>query len=117
MSATFLPYVRRALAEDLYLGWLACTSDGRVVAGGGLIVHEWPAGPGNLNTRRAYILNVYTEPEYRQRGLARRIVTSILDWCRAEGFQTVSLHASQAGHPLYEDLGFVPTNEMRLKLT
>lgn len=116
MTATFLPYVRRALAKGLYLGWLACTGDGRVAAGGGLIVHEWPARPGDPNTRRAYILNVYTEPEYRKRGIARQIVAAIVEWCRAQGFQTVSLHASQDGRHLYEAMGFAPTNEMRLKL-
>jgi GNAT superfamily N-acetyltransferase len=116
MDATFLPYVRRALADGRYRGWLACASTGQVVAGGGLIVHEWPARAGDPNTQRAYILNVYTEPEYRQQGLARRIVTTIIEWCRAQGFQTVALHASDAGRPLYEALGFVPTNEMRLRL-
>ena len=116
MDATFIPYVRRALAEETYLGWLACTGDERVVAGGGLIVCEWPARPGDPNPRRVYILNVYTEPDYRRRGIARRIVTAIVDWCRAQGFKTVTLHASDDGYALYSGLGFKPTNEMRLTL-
>ena len=70
MEATFAPYVTRALGDGSYRGWLAETDGGRVVAGGGLIVHEWPARPGNpSDPRRAYILNVYTEPEYRKRGI------------------------------------------------
>lgn len=116
MCASFLPQVRRMLAEGSYRGWLACTAEGRIVAGGGLIVYEWPTRPGDPNTHRAYILNVYTEPEYRRRGLARRIMNAILGWCREQGFKTVSLHASSAGRPLYESMGFGPTNEMRIKL-
>ena len=116
MDTTFVPYVRRALAEGTYRGWLACTSDQRVVAGGGVIVHEWPASPVNPNPHRAYILNVYTEPEYRRRGIARCVVTTIIQWCRDEGFQRVSLHASSAGRRLYKSLGFEPTNEMFLRL-
>ena len=117
MEATFAPYVTRALGNGSYRGWLAETDGGHVVAGGGLIVHEWPARPGNpSDPRRAYILNVYTEPDHRKRGLARRIVTTILAWCRAEGFKAVSLHASTYGRLLYESLGFEQTNEMRLKL-
>jgi len=115
METAFAPYVRRAL-DGSYLGWLAVTSEGCVVAGGGLIVHEWPASPRSSDTQRAYILNVYTEPEYRQCGLARRIMNAILDCCRAEGFHSVSLHASEQGRPLYVALGFEPTNEMRLRL-
>ena len=117
MEVTFAPYVMQALGNGSYRGWLAETDGGRVVAGGGLIVHEWPARPGNpSDPHRAYILNVYTEPDHRKRGLARRIVMTILAWCRAEGFWAVSLHASTYGRPLYESLGFEPTNEMRLKL-
>ena len=117
MDVSFTPYVARGLSNGLYRGWLAHTSGGRVVAGGGLIVHEWPSGPVNpAEPRRAYILNVYTEPEYRGRGIARRILTAIVEWCRAQGFRSISLHASVLGQPLYASMGFEPTNEMRLKL-
>jgi GNAT superfamily N-acetyltransferase len=116
MDAAFVPYVRRALADGSYRGWLAVTSEGRVVAGGGLITHEWPATPRNTDTQHAYILNMYTEPEYRKRGIARCIMNAILDCCRAEGLHSVSLHASEFGRRLYVSMGFEPTNEMRLKL-
>jgi GNAT superfamily N-acetyltransferase len=114
MDATFVPYVRRALADGSYRGWLACLGDGRVVAGGGAIVYEWPASPGKPETHRAYVLNVYTEPAYRRRGIARRIVETIVGWCRANGLNNISLHASTYGRSLYASLGFEPTNEMRL---
>jgi GNAT superfamily N-acetyltransferase len=117
MDASFAPYVARGLRDGSYRGWLAQTDDGRVVAGGGLIVHEWPARPFSpAQPRRAYILNVYTEPEFRRRGIARRIMAEIVTWCRAQGFWAVMLHASEFGRPLYESMGFEPTNEMRLKL-
>jgi GNAT superfamily N-acetyltransferase len=114
MEATFIPWVRRGLADGSYRGWLACTKDGRAVAGGGLIIHEWMARPTNPDPRRAYIANVYTSPGYRRNGIARRIMQTIISWCRAEGLKVVSLHASPFGRPLYESLGFEPTNEMRL---
>jgi GNAT superfamily N-acetyltransferase len=66
--------------------------------------------------RRAYILNVYTEPGYRGRGIARQVVSAIGEWCRQEGFCSVALHASSMGRPIYEAMGFKPTNEMRLEL-
>jgi hypothetical protein len=28
----------------------------------------------------------------------------------------IALHASEVGRPLYEELGFAPSNEMRLKI-
>jgi len=65
---------------------------------------------------RATVLNVYTEPAFRNRGLARRLMHAVIDWCRAQGLASVQLHASDAGRPLYESLGFGATNEMRLSL-
>jgi predicted GNAT family acetyltransferase len=62
------------------------------------------------------IVNVYTEPDHRRRGLARRLMVTMLDWLRQEGYGTVSLHASDYGRALYESLGFRATNEMRLQL-
>ena len=114
MEATFIPWVRRGLADGSYRGWLACNGDGCVVAGGGLIVHEWMAHPKNPDPRRAYIANIYTAPDYRRQKIARCIMETIVDWCRDEGFKVVSLHASPFGRPLYESLGFEPSNEMRL---
>jgi hypothetical protein len=40
----------------------------------------------------------------------------MLEWCRAERFTAVALHASVDGRALYDELGFTPTNEMRLQL-
>ena len=66
--------------------------------------------------RRGWIQNVYTEAEFRRRGLARRLMEAVIAWCRVEGFRTVSLHASLEGRSLYESMGFRATNEMRLIL-
>jgi GNAT superfamily N-acetyltransferase len=62
------------------------------------------------------VLNVYTEPQHRRQGLARKLMLVVLDWCRANRVRPVILHSSDEGRPLYESLGFRPTSEMRLPL-
>ena len=109
------PWLERALADGSYQGWLA-EYEGKVVAGGGILISSWPARPDDSDTRRALILNVYTEPEFRRRGLARQLLVSMVQWLKKQGFRSVFLHASVAGRHLYEELGFVPTAEMRLRL-
>ena len=59
---------------------------------------------------------MFTDAAHRRRGLARRLMETMLEWCRAEGMRFLYLHASDDGRPLYESLGFTPTNEMRLAL-
>lgn len=109
-------YFESALRSGTYKAWLAEQSNGEVVAGGGVVLADWPGFPGETLAQRAWILNMYAEPHARRQGLAKQLLHVILDWCRAHGLATVSLHASPAGRPLYESLGFQPTNEMRLNL-
>ena len=108
-------YFRSALRDGSYVGLLG-EIDGKVVAGGGVVITAWPGSPLNFSPRRAWILNIYVDPEHRRRGLARIMTEALIEWCKANGFQSVALHASEYGRSLYEKLGFHPTNEMRLKL-
>jgi GNAT superfamily N-acetyltransferase len=109
------PWLARARADGSYRHWLALDSSGRVAGGGGVLLCPWPANPKDPCTERAVILNVYTEPEFRQRGIARQIMLTILAWAKENGLRTVNLHASDEGRHLYEKLGFEATNEMRLR--
>ena len=108
-------YLAKALSGGSFRAWLASSGD-RVVAGGAVIISPWPAHPYDLECRRATILNVYAYLDYRRRGIARRLMQTMIEWCRREGFARVNLHASEDGRHLYESLGFEPSNEMRLKL-
>lgn len=109
-------YFSEALRSGAYKAWVAEDANGSVVGGGGIVIANWPGYPGENLAKRAWVLNMYTEAEARRCGVANKILKVILDWCRAAGFRSVSLHASPAGRPLYEAAGFRPTNEMRLIL-
>jgi hypothetical protein len=67
------PYIERGLREGWYRGWLA-VANSQVVAGAGIIVYDWPTGPLDPEqAKRAYLLNVYTEPAFRKLGLAQKL--------------------------------------------
>jgi GNAT superfamily N-acetyltransferase len=108
-------YLERALLDGSYHG-LFFEIGGEIVAGGGIVIAAWPGSPLNFDARRAWILNVYVEPEFRRQGLGRTIMEALVAWCRENGFRSVALHASEQGRLLYEKLGFQNTNEMRLVL-
>lgn len=115
MAAMSREYLKTAMANGFFQAWLACQKD-RTVAGGAVIITPWLAHPYDLECRRATILNVYTDPEYRRRGIARTLMQTMIAWCRQQGLARVTLHASEDGRRLYESLGFEPGNEMRLIL-
>ena len=88
-----------------------------MLAGLGLWLMDWlPHMVGGGAAIRGNIVNVYTRPEHRRKGLARQLMRASLDWCRSNAVPCVILHASVEGRRLYESLGFASTNEMRLLL-
>lgn len=113
-------YFGAALASGDYVGWLASSREApqHAIGGAGLQLRPMlprpdAAGTGLLLGREGIIMNVYVERPWRRRGLARRLMTDVLAWARANRVARVVLHASDEGRPLYEALGFVATNEMR----
>ena len=117
MVRPFHPWLVEKMAKAEYRGWFAISENGFVAAGVGLWLMNWPPGLYSLEPWRGNILNVYTEREHRRRGLARSLVATARDWCGTQKIHIVTLHASDQGRPLYETMGFQPTNEMRVVLT
>ena len=64
--------------------------------------------------RQGTIVNVFTEPQWRQRGIAGLLIKEIVIWSKNEQIDRLTLHASDEGRSIYEKLGFVASNEMRL---
>jgi len=116
MAAKFRVWLLERMNSGDYLAWLATAPDASVAAGAGLWLMDWPPHMVGKSARRGNILNVYTEENFRRRGLARELMKEVLHWCRDNSVDTVILHASPAGRDLYDELGFKPTNEMRLML-
>jgi GNAT superfamily N-acetyltransferase len=116
MTEELTPTFQRMLSSGEYVGWLAITESGGIAAGAGVQLRWLLPRPETSVTREALVVNVYVQPAYRRRGLARSLMTTILDWCREQGIERVVLHASKMGRPLYESLGFTLSNELVLYL-
>ena len=118
-----LETLQRMFDRGEYVGWLASPENepGQIVAGAGLQLREVPPHPQTnpngridiVSGRQAIIQNVFTEPEWRRRGLAALLIERIIDWTREQGIDSLVLHASDEGRALYERLGFIATTEMR----
>lgn len=115
-------WTERALASGEYLGWLGTPKDRPEVIAGGAGVQLRQVAPHPFRPPRddafakgkhAIVLNVFTEPEWRRRGLAQLLMNEILRWSRDEQLDRLVLHSSDEARALYERLGFELTNEMR----
>jgi GNAT superfamily N-acetyltransferase len=107
------------VAAGEYIGWLASPDErpGEIVGGAGvqrrnLLPRPRPEDGELLTGPEAIVVNVYTEPAWRRRGVARALMERVIAWAREERIARLVLHASPDGRALYEELGFEPTNEM-----
>jgi GNAT superfamily N-acetyltransferase len=92
--AKSLDRLGNAVASGDYTGWLASERDNpqKIIAGAGVIIHEVPPFPlrhknGEITIaegRQGLIVNVFTEPEWRRRGLAKLLLNTIVAWSREQ---------------------------------
>jgi RimJ/RimL family protein N-acetyltransferase len=115
-------WTERALASGEYIGWLAApkATPDVVIAGAGVQLRKvapHPCRPPHdgafAQGRHAIVINVFTEPEWRRRGVALLLMEELLRWARQEKLDRLVLHASPHARSLYAKIGFIATNEMR----
>jgi GNAT superfamily N-acetyltransferase len=114
---TFTPWVRERLTAKTYIGWLSAPQEEptRIVAGGGLLLMDFPPHYLDVGAVRGYLLNFYVDPDWRGQGLAYKLLRTAVEETQRRGIGVVSLHASVYGKPLYERNGFKISNEMLLR--
>ena len=105
VAAASRDYYRRALADGAHTAILVLDVNAFVGAGGVSYYRVMPT-VHNPTGRCAYIMNMYTRPEYRRRGVARRTLDLLVRDARARGVAHIGLEATAAGRPLYEKYGF-----------
>ena len=61
--------------------------------------------------KRAHLMNVYTNQDYRGKGIAMRMIERLIIEARDRGVTEISLDATESGRPLYEKCGFKASDE------
>ncbi len=90
--------------------------DGEPVASGCVWLMDVQPRPNWKGTTAAYLLSMFTEPTHRGQGHGAHIVREAIRFAKALGIPVMLLHASAFGEPIYTNLGFERTTEMRLFL-
>ena len=109
-------WIGEKLSEGVLVGFIVKDGDGKVAGSGCVWVREEQPRPDNPRQVVPYIMSMYTEKEFRRRGVGKMVMNAAITWCRENGYGRVVLHASDQGKPLYESFGFEPGREMRLTL-
>lgn len=108
---------RRALKEELENYFIKSMDKGsffavlaeyenQILSFGGMVIKNIPGDFNKASYMEGDILNMYTIPEARRKGISSMILEELLDNAKEMGLSKVSLHTSKDGEQLYRKFGF-----------
>ena len=104
-------YYQTELPQGGHIACFAYVGEEIVGCGGICLYHEMPS-PDNLNGKCAYLMNIYTRPQFRGHGIGNRIVRCLVEQARQRHISKIYLETSDKGRPLYQTIGFADMKDM-----
>ena len=116
LAPSLRDYYERHMADGTFVSWLAVDED-KIIGTSGMSFVEKPPYFGCPSGRIGLLSSMYTDPEYRRKGIAKELLQRVVDEAGSYGCGTVHITASDMGVLLYTDFGFVKNgNFMQYKL-
>ena len=114
VAAQSRDYYEKALKDGSHTAILVYDKD-QIIGAGGISYFRVMPTYHNPTGRKAYIMNMYTAPEYRRQGIAIHTLDLLVKDAKEQGVLQIALKATDMGRPLYERYGFVKMeDEMEL---
>ena len=109
-------YYGRHMSDGTFVSWLALDGE-KIIGTSGMSFVEKPPYFGCPNGRIGLLSSMFTDPNYRRKGIAKELLSRVIDEARNYGCGTVQITASDMGVKLYTAYGFVHNgNFMHYKL-
>lgn len=97
-------YYEKHLNKDLMV--YVARDDEDIVSCAFLLIVEKPMSPSFITGKTGTALNVYTKPEYRNKGYAKKLMTMMLEDATAQDVSVIELKSTEDGYLLYKSVGF-----------
>ena len=104
-------YYQKALAQNEHIACFAYTED-KIVGCGGICFYREMPSPDNPTGKCAYLMNIYTKPQFRKQGVGEAIIKWLVEQAIKRGISKIYLETSESGKRLYTKFGFVPMQDM-----
>jgi len=115
LRKTLQEYFSKAIPSNDFIAWVA-EYNGKIIGTSGMVVWQIPSRYGGVESGRlGYILNMYTIPEARKKGICTRLLKELIKEAKSLGLKYLHLHASEDGINIYREAGFVEPNQTELE--
>lgn len=109
-------YYMRHMADGTFVSWLAFDGN-KIIGTSGMSFVEKPPYFGCPSGKIGLLSSMFTNPDYRRKGIAKELLSHVVNKAREYGCGTIQITASDMGVKLYTDFGFVHNeNFMQYKL-
>ncbi|MDE6761077.1 MAG: GNAT family N-acetyltransferase [Lachnospiraceae bacterium] len=109
-------YYSRHMEDGTFVAWLAVDGE-KIIGTSGMSFVEKPPYFGCPSGKMGLLSSMFTSKEYRRQGIAKELLSRVVNEAREYGCGTVQITASDMGVLLYTDFGFVKNgNFMQYKL-
>ena len=116
LISALMDYYHRHMADGTFVSWLAVDGE-KIIGTSGMSFVEKPPYFSCPSGKIGLLSSMYTDPDYRRRGIAKELLRRVVEEARDYGCGSVQITASDMGVLLYTDFGFVKNgNFMQYKL-
>lgn len=98
-------YFEKATADNSCISFIASCGD-ETAGIGSVHLRDMPGNFKNPSGKWGYIMNMYTVPKFRRRGVCRNILNALVEEATKHGTTAFELHATEAGELVYRQEGF-----------
>lgn len=99
-------YYDRHLEDGTFVSWLAMDGE-KIIGTSGMSFVEKPPYFGCPSGKIGLLSSMYTLDEYRRKGIAKELLSRVVQEAKEYGCGAVQITASDMGVLLYTDFGFV----------
>ena len=114
LKAQMIAYFSKATADNSCISFIAKCGD-KIAGIGSVMLREQPGNFKNPSGKWGYIMNMYTLPDFRRKGVCKAILNLLVEEGKKYGITAFELHATKEGEKVYTQEGFIYYNEPTLR--
>jgi len=102
-----LTYFNDLLNNNSYIGFIGKNNNGEIICTSGLLIYYLPPLDNENYRKVGHVLNFYTKPAYRKKGIGLKLMNYIKDTAADEKINKLVLNSTKMGFSMYKKAGFI----------